>query len=39
MRAGETSPYYRTQIDKVRSLLAVEPEVSGYDVVVHDLRA
>jgi heme-degrading monooxygenase HmoA len=36
MRAGETGPYYRAQIDKVRSLLATEPEVGGFDVVVHE---
>jgi heme-degrading monooxygenase HmoA len=38
MRAGETGPYYRAQIDKVRSLLVTEPEVGGFDVVVHDRR-
>jgi heme-degrading monooxygenase HmoA len=37
MRAGETGPYYQEQIDKVRSLLATEPEVGSYDVVVYDL--
>jgi heme-degrading monooxygenase HmoA len=34
MRAGETGPYYRAQIDKVRSLLTAEPIVGGYEVVV-----
>ena len=37
MRAGETGPYYRAQIDKVRSLLATEPEVGGFEVVVYEL--
>ena len=37
MRVGETGPYYRAQIDKVRSLLAAEPEVGGFEVVVHEL--
>ncbi len=37
MRAGETGPYYRAQIDKVRSLLATAPEVGGFEVVVHEL--
>lgn len=38
MRAGETGPYYRAQIDKVRALLATEPEVGGYEVAVAELR-
>jgi hypothetical protein len=37
-QAGETGPYHRAQIDKVRSHLASEPEVGGFDVVVHDRR-
>jgi heme-degrading monooxygenase HmoA len=38
LRAGETSQYYRAQIDKVRSLLVTEPEVGGYEVVIHELE-
>ena len=38
MRAGETSSYYRDQIDKVRALLAGEPDVHGDEVVLHDVR-
>ena len=34
MRSGETGPYYRAQIDKVRSLLSSEPIVGGYEVAV-----
>jgi heme-degrading monooxygenase HmoA len=37
MRAGVTGPYYRAQINKIRSLLATEPEVGGFDVVVNEL--
>ena len=37
MRAGETDPYYRAQSDKVCSLLATEPDVGGFEVVVHEL--
>ena len=39
MRAGETGSYYRDQIAKVRALLAEEPDVRGYEVAVHDVRA
>jgi heme-degrading monooxygenase HmoA len=39
MRAGETGPYYRDQISKVRSLLVGEPDVHGYEVDVQDVRA
>jgi hypothetical protein len=38
MRAGETSSYYCDQIDKVRGLLEGEPDVHGYEVVLHDVR-
>jgi heme-degrading monooxygenase HmoA len=37
MRAGETGPYYRAQIDKVRSLLTVEPDVNTFEVAVYEL--
>jgi heme-degrading monooxygenase HmoA len=39
MRAGETGSYFREQISKVRSLLTGEPDVRGYEVAVHDVRA
>jgi hypothetical protein len=39
MQAGETSSYYRDQIGKVRALLADDPDVHGYEVAFHDLRA
>jgi heme-degrading monooxygenase HmoA len=39
MRAGETSPYYRDQIGKVRALLDDAPDVHGDEVALHDVRA
>ncbi len=37
MRTGESSSFYRDQIAKVRPLLTTEPEVGGFEVVVHEL--
>ena len=36
MRAGEASGYYREQIGKVRTLLAVEPTTDAYEVAVQE---
>ena len=36
MRAGESGPYYREQIAKVRPLLAGEPETGAFEVAVYE---